>query len=63
MKRFLTHFFKHKAEKTAEEDTSKSPSVHTNDSTASENTSVNSSIALNPEPTRQLVKSLKGFDF
>lgn len=27
--------------------------------TASENTSVNSSIAFYPEPTRQLVKSLK----
>jgi len=45
MKRLLTHFSKHKAEKTIEGDTPKSPSVHTNDSTASENTSVNSSIA------------------
>ncbi|VVC37862.1 Hypothetical protein CINCED_3A025771 [Cinara cedri] len=54
MKRFLTHFSKHKAEKTIEGDTPKSPSVHTNDSIASENTSVNSSIVFNPEPTRQL---------
>ncbi|VVC38832.1 Hypothetical protein CINCED_3A017494 [Cinara cedri] len=62
MKRFLTHFSKHKAEKTIEGDTPKSPSVHTNDSIASENTSVNSSIVFNPEPTRQLVKSSKILD-
>ena len=62
MKRFLNNFSKHKAEKTIEGDTPKSPSIHTNDSTASENTSVNSSIAFNPEPTRQLVKPLKILD-
>ncbi|XP_022180189.1 zinc finger MYM-type protein 1-like [Myzus persicae] len=50
------------AEKTIEGDKPKSPSIHTNESTASENTSVNSSIAFNPEPTRQLVKPLKILD-
>jgi hypothetical protein len=62
MKIFLTNFSELKVEKTIEGDTPKSLSVHTNDSTGSENTSVNSSIAFNPESTKQLIKSLKMLD-
>jgi hypothetical protein len=62
MKVFLTNFSKYYSEKTIEGNTPTSPSVHTNDPTGSKNTSVNSSIPFNPEPTRQLVKSLKMLD-